>query len=39
MKKTKTCRAIIEGLTVRDVIEILAMRGEDLPEVLAKEIE
>ena len=32
MKKTKTYKATIEGLTIHDVIEILTMRGESLAE-------
>ena len=32
MKKTKTYKAAIEGLTLHDVIEILALRGESLAE-------
>lgn len=36
MKKTKTYKATIEGLTIHDVIEILAMRGEELPEEMLK---
>ena len=34
MKKAKTVtyRATLEGLTIQDIIEILALRGEELPE-------
>lgn len=32
MKKTKTFKVTIEGLTLQDIIEILALRGETLPE-------
>lgn len=32
MKKTKTFKVTIEGLTLQDIIEILALRGEELPE-------
>lgn len=31
MKKTKTFKVTIEGLTLQDIIEILALRGEELP--------
>lgn len=35
MKKTKTFKVTIEGLTLQDIIEILALRGEELPEEVA----
>lgn len=31
MKKSKVYKVEIEGLTVQDIIEILALRGEELP--------
>ena len=34
MKKSKVYKVEIEGLTLQDIIEILALRGEELPEVL-----
>lgn len=40
MKKAKTVtyRATLEGLTIQDIIEILALRGEELPEEVLKAI-
>lgn len=40
MKKAKTVtyRATLEGLTIQDIIEILALRGEELPEEVLKKI-
>lgn len=38
MKKTKTFKATIEGLTLQDIIEILALRGEELQEDIKKTI-
>lgn len=38
MKKTKTFKVTIEGLTLQDIIEILALRGEKLPENIKKTI-
>lgn len=32
MKKVKTYKVTIEGLTLQDIIEILELRGEELPE-------
>lgn len=40
MKKAKTViyKATLEGLTIQDIIEILALRGEELPEEVLKAI-
>jgi hypothetical protein len=36
--KTVTYRATLEGLTIQDIIEILALRGEELPEEVLRKI-
>lgn len=40
MKKAKTVtyRATLEGLTIQDIIEILALRGEELSEEVLRKI-